>query len=468
MRIFLTISILFFSLHIVAQKAANINQPIYNTVTGNYWNCVVVNSNVASTGKQSAIIFFPGSGETGFDTSVLNNQGPLYHLNNGWQGAVTINGQTFYPRYYFVQSESSGGMAQNQLNRMIDTIKARYASVLDTNRLYVTGLSLGGGNATNAQSTSNFAKWWNWAACVGMSVTDLNIVSYITLQPAAVAGTGFYGLVGVNDDNRNAKTITPSIVDTFNIMRPGSAQYYGWTHDGGGHDGWNTEYDPNTRRINGENVYEWMHKHTKKPYAKAPDNFTTSGTSITLNGVVNEIAGGYNGRNRTITWSKLSGPSATISSPNADTTNVTGLTPGTYSFRLLSANAAGGQSAADTVTVIIEEGEASPAPTASAGSDQSTTNTSVTLSGSGTPGSGETITGYAWTKISGTGGTITSPTSASTTVTGLSVGTYVYRLTVTQSDSQTDTDDVTITITSTPVEEYIFRIKIGSRIRIIN
>lgn len=61
-----------------------------------------------------------------------------------------------------------------------------------------------------------------------------------------------------------------------------------------------------------------------------------------------------------------------------------------------------------------------------AGPDQLVTGTSVSLSGSTNIGSPV----YAWTKTSGTGGSITSPASANTTVTGLSAGTYVFRLTV--------------------------------------
>lgn len=90
-------------------------------------------------------------------------------------------------------------------------------------------------------------------------------------------------------------------------------------------------------------------------------------------------------------------------------------------------------------------------PSANAGTDQTITlpTSSVTLSGSGTDSDG-TISGYAWTKISGTGGTIVSPSSASTSVTGLTAGTYVFRLTVTDNNSATGTDDITITVNSAP------------------
>lgn len=92
-------------------------------------------------------------------------------------------------------------------------------------------------------------------------------------------------------------------------------------------------------------------------------------------------------------------------------------------------------------------------PTANAGSDQTITlpTSSVNLSGSGTAGTG-TITGYAWTKISGPGTqSMPNPNNANVTVSGLLEGVYQFRLTVTNSSSATATDDITITVNAAVV-----------------
>jgi hypothetical protein len=89
----------------------------------------------------------------------------------------------------------------------------------------------------------------------------------------------------------------------------------------------------------------------------------------------------------------------------------------------------------DTVTVA--------APTISISGDQTITVDHTSVSAAGTPASGQTITGYSWAKISGTG-TITSPLASSTALTGLTTSTY--RCTVTQSDGQTASATVTITV----------------------
>lgn len=90
-----------------------------------------------------------------------------------------------------------------------------------------------------------------------------------------------------------------------------------------------------------------------------------------------------------------------------------------------------------------------PAPTVSAGSSQTITlpTSSVTLTGKATPASGQSITTYAWTKVSGpVSYTISTPATINTNVTGLTQGVYVFKLTVQQTDAQTNNSDVQITV----------------------
>ncbi len=144
-------------------------------------------------------------------------------------------------------------------------------------------------------------------------------------------------------------------------------------------------------------------------------------------------------------WTKVSGPAGgSITSPSQAATTVTGLTQGTYVFRLTVTDN-GGATGTDDISITVN---ANGAPTAAAGADQTIKLpvNSIQLSGSGTDPNGS-ITAYAWTKISGpAGGSITAPSQAATSVTGLMQGTYVFRLTVTDNGGATGTDDVTITV----------------------
>lgn len=85
-------------------------------------------------------------------------------------------------------------------------------------------------------------------------------------------------------------------------------------------------------------------------------------------------------------------------------------------------------------------------PTASAGIDNEITLpvNSVTLIGTGADKEGSVT--FAWSKISGTGGTIVTPTAKDTLVSGLTEGDYVFRLTVTDAGGLKTTDDVKITV----------------------
>lgn len=118
-----------------------------------------------------------------------------------------------------------------------------------------------------------------------------------------------------------------------------------------------------------------------------------------------------------------------------------------------------------------EEGEpANQAPTAAAGFDQTITlpTSSVTVNGSSSTDPDGTISTYLWTKTSGpSGGTISSPNSASTNITGLQAGTYVFTLTVTDDDGAEDTDTITIVVNAEPSAPFRRVVPLRKKIKII-
>jgi len=148
-------------------------------------------------------------------------------------------------------------------------------------------------------------------------------------------------------------------------------------------------------------------------------------------------------------WRKKTGGAATITSPSNRVTGITGLVAGTYTFTLVATNSLGQtDSSFATVTVNPAPPPANvpPVVTITPNTLQITlpTNT-VTLNGSATDSDG-TIVGYQWVLVSGTGGTITTPTNDTTTITGLTAGTYIYSLTATDDVGATGSATVQVQV----------------------
>ena len=176
---------------------------------------------------------------------------------------------------------------------------------------------------------------------------------------------------------------------------------------------------------------------------ESAQSITMPTSTVTLSGSGTPSAG------HTITshvWTKSSGGAATITSPSSDTTTVTGLAQGAYTF-VLTVTDNTGETATSAVAITVNAAASSP-PVVKVESAQSITmpTSTVTLSGSGTPSAGHTITSHVWTKSSGGAATITSPSSDTTTVTGLAQGAYTFVLTVTDNTGETATSSVAITV----------------------
>ncbi|SDH02659.1 PKD domain-containing protein [Chitinophaga filiformis] len=184
------------------------------------------------------------------------------------------------------------------------------------------------------------------------------------------------------------------------------------------------------------------------PVANAGKDITITlpTNTVTLNAAASTDADGTISK---YAWLKLSGPAGgTITNAAVATTSVTGLTAGTYIFRLTVTD---NKAATDMDSIIVKVNPAAPnkVPVANAGANTAITlpvNT-VTLDGSASSDPDGKITGYAWKKVSGpAAGTFTSSALAKTTATGLVEGTYVFSLTVTDDDKATATASVTVKV----------------------
>jgi hypothetical protein len=186
------------------------------------------------------------------------------------------------------------------------------------------------------------------------------------------------------------------------------------------------------------------------PFANAGNDQTVTlpANTVTLNGSGSDPDGSIT----SFAWTKVSGPAGgNILSPATASTGISGLTQGTYIYRLTVTDNSGSTATDDIQIGVLPAPAPTPAnqaPVANAGSDRviALPANTVTLNGAGTDSDG-TISSYSWTKVSGpAGGNIQNPNAANTDITGLNAGTYIYRLTVTDNNGATASDDVQIQV----------------------
>ncbi len=160
--------------------------------------------------------------------------------------------------------------------------------------------------------------------------------------------------------------------------------------------------------------------------AGAAKTITLPTNNVTLDGTKSYDS---DGKIVSYTWVLATGTGGTITTPTGSTTTVTGLTPGTYIFKLtVKDDSSATASALDTITV---KPAVNLAPISNAGADQTITlpTNSVSVNGSASKDqdNGGLISAWSWKQSSGPStATITSPLTAATTITGLQAGVYVF------------------------------------------
>lgn len=345
--------------------------------------------------KYPLIVFLHGSGETGTTAAdlsrLLNNSIPKM-ISQGWNATV-INPLTNQPDSFIVVSPQAGGWSYNyaSLKYILPNVISRYR--VDENRIYLTGLSAGGGGVFSVMGCND-------------SLFTRKFAAMATASTAETDGVNGYSYTQVEAQIRNVKRDSVhvwTVTGDQDYLLNAGVRYHDSTNKANptipnkltniatvGHTAWTKMYDTLFRPT--VNYYgSTLNCSSGCPAQTAPN---TNGSSVRGSGITQDSLNVYEWF---LLWSRTTG---------------------------------------------------SLDPTANAGTDQSLPlgTTSTTLYGSGTGGDGS-ISSYAWTRISGPNTpTIASPSSASTLLTGMIAGTYVYRLTITNSLSEQATDDISITI----------------------
>lgn len=309
------------------------------------------------------LIFVHGRDEAGNGGSQLTRvlkHGPPKLINAGtFPTSFSVGGKTF--KFIVLAPQFINNASASNINGVINYALAHYK--VDPKRIYLTGLSAGGGTIENTAADPTVGK--RIAALVEFAGSGTpSATKGATIAANNVAFWGIHnkydGLVS------SSKTI--NFVDYTLAAKPTANAKKTITGLGGGtsHDCWTSRYQP-TWKENNLNIYEWMLQYARgtvtTPTNTAPIANAGSDKTITLPTNSVTLSGSATDANGTISkysWTKTAGPATyTFSSTSVAAPTVRSLIAGTYTFRLTVTDNAG-TTDYDDVNVVVKS-----APTSS-------------------------------------------------------------------------------------------------------
>jgi pimeloyl-ACP methyl ester carboxylesterase len=327
----------------VLETALPVHTPILYNINSNvagYYETLPARYNL-TTKRYPMIMFIHGIGELGTGLSRLNCCGLPYHAKGGtFPARFLVNG--VYYSYIVISPQFKVRPSAANVQSVIDYAKAKYR--IDETRIYVTGLSMGGGST------------WDWSVYYGEKAAAIVPVCAGTAPTTILAANAATKNLPIWSLNSSADAVVPvqwakdwiSWIDARNTTMAPYTKLTIW--DGLTHNGtWGKAFNPLTK-VDGYNIYEWMLLYKRSTTSTTPQSSLTgnappianAGTdrSIpiswnyfpTLNATLSADPDGWIA---SFKWTKISGPvSYTISTPLSGQTKVTGLVAGTYVFRV--------------------------------------------------------------------------------------------------------------------------------------
>lgn len=245
----------------VVETVLPVATPVSATVSddcGGYYQ-VVPSRYDSSTKKYPLIYFLHGIGELGNGTTDLPNmlRAGLPHLiyKRGFPADFQVDGKHF--SFVVIAPQFRHRPSSAEANAVLQYMLKRYR--IDTARIYVTGLSMGGG--VTWELSSDYGRSVAAAAPIcGGSWPDDN-------RAARIASFNLPVWAYHNDNDPTVPvSYSKDWVQKINNHHPGvMARVTTWPT--GGHDAWDKAYDP-AYKENGANMYEWMLQHVRAPAVK--------------------------------------------------------------------------------------------------------------------------------------------------------------------------------------------------------
>lgn len=376
-----------------------------------------------NTGSETypLILFIHGMGELGnagtsLSRAIANGPGKL--INQGvFPTSFTVNGQTF--RFIVLSPQFVTWPTVTDIDNIITYAIRNYR--VNVNRIYLTGLSMGGALAWEYPgNNSTFAN--RIAATVpicGASWPDVGRSKIIATANLPVWATHNSG------DGMGPASYTSDYVKHINSFNP-TPRAKATIFQAAGHDAWTKTYDINFRE-NGMNIYEWMLQYQRNGTTPPPANLppvARAGADVTITLPVNSVSlngsssSDPDGTISTYNWSKTAGPSSfTFSTTTTANPSVTNLVAGTYTFRLTVTDSKGA-TATDDINVTVNPAVTTPPPVTGGG----TTGSQRVLIDFGLTATGTDQWGKYWNSVSNVQPGVRLTNAKTTTNTATTIG----------------------------------------------
>ncbi|HEV9037699.1 MAG TPA: T9SS type A sorting domain-containing protein [Puia sp.] len=206
------------------------------------------------------IVFLHGSGEVGnggSDLSKVLHHGPPQLIDQGkFPPSFTVNGQTF--SFIVISPQFIASPTDSDVSYVIEYAISHYR--VDTGRIYLTGLSMGGGATWGYADETGHAGllaaavpvaagifWYGVGGAKIIAAANLPIFAAANLNDPVEPSSGTVN--AINEINAAVPHIDPPALDTI--------------YNASGHGGWNNTYNPDSPMHNGLNIYQWMLQYTR-------------------------------------------------------------------------------------------------------------------------------------------------------------------------------------------------------------
>lgn len=244
------------------QLSAQVQTPRYTVVSNNlkaFYEYLPAGYPAAGL-KYPLLIFLHGAGETGQGTStslpLVLRHGPPKLINNGtFPASFTVNGQT--RRFIVLSPQFVGWPGVGDINSLINLAMQQYA--VDPNRIYLTGLSMGGGAVWDY---AGFSPVFSNRIAAIIPICGANGPNQASANNMASANIAIWATHN-NGDGTVSVANTNSYISLINSAPiPPNPLARKTIFPVNGHDAWSTTYNP-TYKENGLNVYEWMLQYSR-------------------------------------------------------------------------------------------------------------------------------------------------------------------------------------------------------------